>query len=559
MNIDQIKSNCLEANRDYFENSVLVDVNGMGKYFSPFSLADDKFEVTGPVIANYVENGARKNYCLPHPCHTIIIGGTGSGKTECYFSAQAEAFAKSVNKPSVFFMDLKGDYYRNFSGLYKAMGYKVFVLNLKQPFMSCRYNPLTPVWLCYRRSVSAKALLKNPTGNERTFLDKTYESFAQWKDAVNCYAMEEMEECQNYLRRITNMIIPLESEKDPTWEMGAREMFYNQAIGLLEDSAYPERRMSREKFTIANIIRIANCTEDDCDYIYDWIRARDKKSVVRGLMNYYTEHAKVTRDGYISTFTSRVDKWKGYAIEWLTSDSDIDVEKIVARLNYDKVAIFCITDETRPETYDLCMALMDHLISAIKIYNDKVEPMRRDFHILADEFANMPPLSNMQNRITTLRSYRVWLHMGIQSYDQLDDKYNANVRNIILDNCDCQVFFGTNNSKTSSEFASSLGERIAPVSGHVIGNDGKLSINISAADRPLIRRSDLAALQLGEAYVKVFRNPTAFTLLQPHFKCADLYHGDAEPEREEANLAKLEASVYDIRLLGLRTRTRFGD
>lgn len=546
MKIEQVNTNCVAANADYFEASRLLTVDGLDKEYKRFSLTEGEFEVTGPVIANYRENGKRINYST-YACHTLVIGGTGSGKSQCYYRAQIEAYPRSKNQPSVFIMDLKGDYYRNYASLYRSAGYEVYVLNLKEPFSSCRYNPLTPVWECYQNSVEAKKLLQNAKGSERQFLGKRYKTFEEWKFAVQTYQILQMEECQNYLTRLSRMIVPVESTKEPTWEYGARQMFYAQAMGLLEDSEYPERGMTGDKFTIANIIRIASCTDDDCDYIHTWIKERDKASVVRTLQSYYTSHARVTREGYISTFSTKVDRWNNMSTSWVTSSTDIDIEAIAKNVNEQKVAIFCITDETRPESYDICMAFIDHLISSLKIRNDKMGMIERDFHILADEFANMPQLPNMASRITTLRSYRIWLHMGIQSFDQLDEKYGEKVRNVIIDNCDCQVFFGTNNTKTVMEFAGSLGEKAAPITSYGIGNDGKLSLSISAANRPLVRHSDLASLQLGEAFVKIFRHSPVFTKLEPHFMCEDLYHDDTEPEKVIADLSLLERTRYDIR------------
>lgn len=547
MNIDQINQNCLVANGNYFEDAKLVDVNSMADYYSGFSLTKGKFDISGPIIANFVQDDKRINYSAA-PCHALIVGGTGTGKTQCYFSAQAEAIVRSVNQPSVFFMDLKGDYYSKFSDFYKRNGYKVYVLNLKEPFQSNRYNPLDPAWHSYQNSILAKKLLDSAEGIERVFRKQKYDSFEEWRAAVQTYRWEQMEICQNFLRRLATMFVPVESTKDPSWEHGARQMFYLQAIGLLEDSEYPERGMIHDKFTIANVIRVATCTEDDCEKIHEWIDARDKTSAVKGLYSYYTKHARTTREGYISTFATKLDRWKNISTDWVTSKSDIDVEEIVSNFNKQKVAIFCITDETRSESYDICMTFIDHLISAMKIHHDKVGPANRDLYILADEFANMPALPNIANRISTLRSYRVWLHMGIQSFDQLDDKYGEKIRAIIIDNCDTQIFFGTNNSKTVREFALSMGDKAAAVTSYSVGNDGKLALSITAMDRPLIRQSDLTSLKLGEAYVKVFRKPAVFTKLDPHFACKDLCQDDTPPEKIIYDLSELDKIYYDIRL-----------
>ena len=291
MLLEKVYKNCTVANAGPLEDAKIIGVEQMQSEFTPFNFETGKSNYEGPIVANYLENGKRKGF-MHTPCHTLVVGGTGSGKTQCYYMAQAEAIARSKNKPSVFFMDLKGEYYKTFSELYEEMGYEVFVLNLKKPFSSVRYNPLDPVWKAYQRYVESKKAILSATGQEREFLGKKYPSFAKWRNAVLAYGLQQLEECENTLRRLSQMFVPVESAKEPTWEYGAREMFYQQAKGLLEDSEYPERNMTREKFTIANIVRIAHQVQDDCSAIYKWIENRKKDSEVRGLVSYYTKNAK---------------------------------------------------------------------------------------------------------------------------------------------------------------------------------------------------------------------------------------------------------------------------
>ncbi|MBQ8726153.1 MAG: type IV secretory system conjugative DNA transfer family protein [Clostridia bacterium] len=549
MLLDKVYKNCTVANEGLLENSKLIGVEEMPTEFLPFDFRQGKSEYSGPVVANFVDGDQRKGF-MHSPCHTLVVGGTGSGKTQCYYMAQAEAIARSKNKPSVFFMDLKGEYYKTISELYEKMGYEVFVLNLKKPFSSVRYNPLDPVWKAYQRYAETKRALLSATGKEREYMGKTYSSYASWRNGVWAYGLQQLEECENNLRRLSQMFVPVEGKKEPSWEYGAREMFYQQAMGLLEDSEYPERNMTREKFTIANIVRIAHQVQDDCSAIYKWIENRKKDSEVRGLVSYYTKNAKQTREGYISTFTTKLDRWKNLSTDWITSKSEIDVEDIMDRIDKDHIAIFCIIDETRPEGYDICMAFINHLITAAKIRTDHKGPFTRDFHILADEFANMPQLPQIENRISTLRSYKVWLHMGVQSYAQLDKVYGEQVRNIIRDNCDFQISFGTNNSATVKEFTESLGHTSKPTTSYTIANDGRVNMSVGPTQTLLVHCSDLAQLRLGEAYAKVFRKPSIFTKLDPHFACPDLFHGNKQESEDVANLDEINRIRYDISLAG---------
>ena len=550
MLLEKVYKNCTVANAGHLEDAKLIGVEQMQGEFTPFDFEENKSNYDGPIVANYLDGGKRKGF-MHTPCHTLVVGGTGSGKTQCYYMAQAEAIARSKNKPSVFFMDLKGEYYKTFSELYEQMGYEVFVLNLKKPFSSVRYNPLDPVWKAYQRYAESKKTILTATGQEREFMGKKYPSYAKWRNAVLAYGMQQLEECENNLRRLSQMFVAVESAKEPTWEYGAREMFYQQAKGLLEDSEYPERNMTREKFTIANIVRIAHQVKDDCSAIYKWIDNRKKDSEVRGLVSYYTKNAKVTREGYIATFTTKLDRWKNLSTDWLTSKSEIDVEELMDRIDQDHIAIFCIIDETRPECYDICMAFINHLITAAKIRTDNKGLFKRDFHILADEFANMPPLPQIENRISTLRSYKVWLHMGVQSYAQLDKVYGDRVRNIIRDNCDFQISFGTNNSQTVKEFTESLGQTSTPTTSYSVGSDGKVAMSVAPTQTLLVHCSDLAKLKLGEAYAKVFRKPSLFTKLDPHFACPDLFHGNKREPDGFANLEEVDQIRYDISAVGV--------
>lgn len=549
MLLDKVYQSCQVANANNYEDNKLIGIGEMAEQFQSFDFKTEKTEYLGPIVANYVENGERKGYTHPR-CHSLVIGGTGSGKTQCYYMAQAEAIARSKNKPSVFFMDLKGEYYKTFYDLYEKMGYEIYVLNLKNPFSSARYNPLDPAWKAYQGYVESKNLIKASTGKEREYKGMTFRYYSQWRNAVYADGLQQLEECENTLRRLATMFIPVESQKDPSWEHGAREMFYQQAKGLLEDSEYPERKMTREKFNICNIVRIAHRVQDDCEIIHNWIENREKTSEVQGLFSYYTKYAKQTRESYISSFTSKLDRWKNLSTEWITSRAEIDVEDIVDRADKDHIAIFCIIDETRPEGYDLCMAFIDHLINSAKIRSDRKGLFERDFHILADEFANMPKLPQIENRISTLRSYRVWLHMGVQSYAQLDQVYGESIRKIIRDNCDFQITFGTNNYATIREFTESLGQTSKPTTSYSIQTDGRVSMSVASQQLPLVLCSDLIKLQLGEAYAKVFRKPSLFTRLDPHFVCNDLFHGNKKEPIAVANIDEINKARYDIGIVG---------
>ena len=75
-------------------------------------------------------------------------------------------------------------------------------------------------------------------------------------------------------------------------------------------------------------------------------------------------------------------------------------------------------------------------------------------------------------------------------------------------------------------------------------------MSVAPTQTLLVHCSDLAKLKLGEAYAKVFRKPSLFTKLDPHFACPDLFHGNKLEPDGFANLEEVNQIRYDISAVG---------
>ena len=549
-----IEANCIKANKGQFENSFLLDYNNAGQHYRkiPFS-ALPKTELLGNIVGNFLDEKKNRQLILSEQSHTLIVGGTGSGKTEGYFIPQVDLACRSKNAPSMFIMDVKGAIYRRTAKVLEENGYQVFVLNFKEPFSSARFNPLSTIFNAYRK---AKNLQKNIDENKlgTKYGGKTFESV----EACTAYVKREvlllLDKCQTELKNIATIMCPIESTKDPSWDYGSRDAIFYILWGMLEDSDYPDRGMTKEKYTIYNLSNIAYTVDDDCDFINSWTEARDKTSDTRKLGAYYNLRAKQTRDSYVSCINNKLNRYVNLPVQVITAASDLDIDEIVKTAEKKKVAIFCMTDESRAITYDLCMLFITQLLSALQRNADLNGEAKNDFHFYLDEFANMPSLPNIEKWISTLRSRRVWLHMGIQSYEQLAKCYDAQVREIIMDNCDTQIFFGCNNKQTVDNFSQALGQRCGAITGFGLNNNGDMSVNISPTNVPLVPKSELALLPAGRAYVKCFRKPPLYTALDFHFSYSDLIHANCIPPVITQNLTNIQSNFYDIKAIVRKLR-----
>lgn len=547
INGNDFRQSCINSNRNNFEDAKLLTVADAKGEYEEIDLTKGDYEVFGPVVGNFRRENGR--YALvAEPSQVLVIGGTGAGKTSCYYQTQLEVFARSNNKPSVFVMDVKGDLYREKSDLMRKNGYEVYVLNFRRPFESSRYNPLGSIYKVYAEATKVEKAISFATGNERVYDGVTYDSYEDWVIAAEQDYYGKMDYCQNELLNIAKIISPIQSTKDPSWDMGSQNIVFGILWGLLEDSVHEEYGMDESKYTLYNLFNTAYMTEDDCEPIIHWAEMHDKESPARNLVAYYDLRAKATRDSYVNNTNNKLNKFSNIPIKALTAKTDVDVEEMAKKVAEQPVAIFCITDETRSVTYDLCLMFINHLLTALQNYADSIGgALKSDFHFLLDEFANMPKLPNVQKWIATLRSRRVWMHLGIQSFEQLDELYGEHGREIIVDNCNVQVFFGCNNVKTTEHYAKSLGQHCVTATSLSFGNSGEISTSFSPSEGLLVRQSDLTALTLGEAYVRSFRHSPLKTVLEPNFLCEDFAHGNASTPCVTRNLEFLEEVFYDIR------------
>ena len=550
-----MNESCLTANRTVLEDTGLLTPDNADtsyKIYGYDSLSESNF--ADVLVGNYVDCDGSRKIIGNTLSHAMIIGGTGSGKTEGYFLPAIEAYAKSKAKVSMFITDIKGSTYAKTRQLLLDNGYNIYVLDFKEPFSSMRYNPLSNIFDLYAKSAELKSRLKcsdtNKESGEYDFNGKTYCDANRYYAEIDKYSRMLLARCQSELDYISKILIPLEYHKDMCWDYGSRDIVFSTLWGMLEDSEYPERKMTRDKFTIANLINITQNTRNECTRLIEWIIARPKPSYTYRLLSYYGISAKVTRDSYINNTANKLNRFANIPIETITATSDLDIKTIVDSLDNKKTAIYCLTDENMSISHSICSIFIYQLLQALQQRRDKQDfGEAAPFVFLLDEFANLPTLPDMERWLSTSRSRNIWFHLGIQSFGQLKNHYSPEELEVIMDNCDTQIFLGSNNYATVEDFSTSLGKTCKTVSTYSVDNNGRISANFMPENLPLVRHCDLAGLLPGHAYVKCFRKPVLYTELN-HFytyhkeKCSVPDYGN------KVNLYDATDNYYDISNIG---------
>lgn len=95
-------------------------------------------------------------YIKDDEAHTLVIGSTGSGKTQSTMLPQLRLAVKA--QESFIVHDVKGEIYDILSGELKKQNYNTIVINLDNPTLGNNYNPLSLPYELYKNGQKDKAI-----------------------------------------------------------------------------------------------------------------------------------------------------------------------------------------------------------------------------------------------------------------------------------------------------------------------------------------------------------------------------------------------------------------
>ena len=437
-----------------------------------------------PLINNgkemYVDNGEY---------HNLVIGSTGSGKTQTIVKPMVNLLAKKGE--SMIITDPKGEIYKYSANYLKSKGYKIIVLNFREPLKGNSWNPLTLPFKYYR------------SGNQ----DKAIE-------LLDDVALNILYDPSN------------KSESD-FWEKSSADYFSGLALGLFKDA-------KEEEVNLNSINAMSTVGEEryamGSNYIKEYFTMKGETSneyiFASSVINAPTD----TKGGQLATFRQKIRKFStGEALSEMLSYSDFDMRTI----GDGKTAIFMIIHDEK-KTYHSLMTIFikqcyETLIDAAQENGGKL-PVRTNF--ILDEFANMPPLKDVDAMVSAARSRDIRFTFIIQNFAQLNDVYGDNVAEIIKGNCGNIVYLISTEMKALEEISKMCGE--------VKVTDDK----DKNATRPLISITDLQKMKLFEAIIIRLRMSPFRTKLEPDFK---MDWGIERIEEPYPNRSQRKVEIFDLK------------
>ncbi len=512
--------------------------------------------------------------------HSLVIGSTGSGKTTTFINPMIQLLGATNCGSSMIMTDPKGELFSLHSRFLKERGYDVLLLDLRDTYSSSRWNPLDSIWDMYqeyahtgegirahRDAMADYPDLKQPDGpaedgevwvewNGRAYADPTH-----CQDDITVAKQKIYDEMYEDLNDLISVICPVENEKDPLWEKGARSVIMAICIAMLEDSQDPRLGMTKDKFNFFNINKALANSENEFQALKEYFEGRDPLSQAVTLSRQVLSAADQTMASYMSIAFDKMNMFNDRGLCGLTSATDIDAAQFAQR----PTALFMKIPDEKDTRHGLAAVFVLCMYKAlIKVASAREDlSLPRNVYFILDEFGNMPKIEKFDKMITVGRSRKIWFNMVVQSYSQLNNVYGEQVADIVKSNCGMKMFIGSNDIGTCKEFSELCGNmtvRTTSTSSSLGSKEGDVSISTQTQTRPLIYPSELQKLNnkesTGNAIIVTFGNYPLKTKYTPSYQCPFYQIGQMDMDDLRSNVFRADNVYYD---LGARNRTVLGE
>ena len=391
--------------------------------------------------------------------HTLIIGSTGSGKTQC------EIFPLIFNLgyagESMVINDTKGELYAHCSNFLKKQGYKIRVINLRDAMASDGWNPLHLPYKYYKE------------GN----IDLA-------GDLI-----------ENFAKSLTKNL----SSKDMYWEKSANAVLTALCYAIIDDAPKEEQVHLYSIYTM--LVEHGAKMIDRVNSLDLYFQQKPFGNIAKNSYATGSFAKGETRATLFSVLATVIKLFSDTGIANLTSRTDFELESI----GKEKTAVFLIIPDEKESRHELASLFIDQcyqaLINSAQSLPDGKMPIRVNF--VLDEFSNMPPISSISNKITVSRSRNIRFYLVLQDFDQLKEKYKEQA-GTIKSNCTNWIYLLTADNETAKEISTRLGKytiesaRVS-TSTRLEQLDYNLSNDKSLMGRELMMPDELMRFQFGEA------------------------------------------------------------
>jgi len=345
----------------------------------------------------------RNLYIKDDEAHTMVIGTTGSGKTQSTMLPQLRLAIKA--QESFIVHDVKGELYDVLSGELKKQNYNTIVINLDNSNVGNNYNPLSLPYELYKNGETDKAI--------------------ELLEDVGYYF------CCN---EVFNASI------DPYWTNSATSLFVGLALYLFDNATEDEINLS----SLFNLV-------SEFDKLTEQIKKYDMTSPTYIYLSNTVLAPSETKGSILSVFIQNMRLFVSReSLLKLLSSTNFDIKNV----QKDKTALFVISNN-KSVSRRLIPLIIEECYFAATLTNDKT----RRLNVVIDEFENLVPVKDFNNMLTLSRSYNIKFSIYIRSLLELRNTYGVEGTEILKMVFGNIVYLLANDTETLEEISKLCGNQ----------------------------------------------------------------------------------------------------
>lgn len=404
---------------------------------------------------NYIEDNS----------HTLIIGGTGLGKTRrfIYQLVGILGLAKKQSKESSFYqfngetiiiLDPKRELYLSTYLFLLENGYDVKIMDYRNPNQSSCYNYLQCII-----------------------------------DSVNNGDMQRAEELT--LNIANSLIEDNSNHGERIWKDGAISVLATAILATVIDN--------KENYSCQNLTNVLYFITEMCkcdsfgnEPIAKYLSALPDDSPVKKLSGIFTIAPQKTRSSFYTMAITSLRLFASTSIRNITCKSDFKLKDIGEK----KTALFISLPDEKIEYYSLASLLISQIyIELINVANKNGGELDTRVNFILEEFFSYPPIPNFATMLTVARSRNIRFFIVIQSFVQLTIKYSKDLASNILDNCKYWAFLGSESVETKEMIEKKLGTYTTLSSSNSKTTNNNLTLSTNLISRSLLKVEEISKIR----------------------------------------------------------------
>lgn len=376
----------------------------------PYQLIDK----AGIVVGMQPEGGGReKIYFVDNDTHALVLGATRSGKTRCLVLETICTLALAGE--SLILSDPKAELYHYTSSFLERLGYEVVCLDFKSPEKSSHYNLLQPVI-----------------------------------DAVN---RGDMERAEMYAWDITNILVGENVSQEKIWENGEKSTIAASILCVVVDNA---KRPTYQNLTNVYWFIAEMCkTVGNKSPIVEYVKTLRPDHPARALLSISEVAPSRTRGSFYTSALTTLRLFTSKSIYHITKETDHDISQIGRR----KQALFFILPDEKTTYYPIASLVVSQIYEILVRQSDeRGGRLERRVNFVLDEFGNFSQLNDLPNKLTVAGGRGCRFQFYVQSFRQIEQKYDEKVADIVKSNCENWVYLQADDKTSLQEICDKLGK-----------------------------------------------------------------------------------------------------